>query len=463
MKVLSRVFIAAGTLLLTMGTAVAAGVEPGAFYLAPVVGGYTFDGKQHLDTAPVGGIRAGYNFTKYVGVEALFDYSRTEGTRSRPTTDFYRYGADALLHIFPDNRLVPYIAAGYSGMSLDDDNGNSLTRGMFDYGPGVKYFISDAWALRGDFRHLVFKANDYDTNDKRTHSNYEYTLGLMYSFGAPKAAPVAAPVVAPAPAPVPEPAPAPAPAPVVTPPPAPADADKDGVIDSLDNCPGTPAGVQVDQNGCPLDADKDGIADYLDKCPGTPAGVQVDQNGCPLDSDKDGVADYLDKCPGTPAGVKVDQDGCPLDTDGDGVADYLDKCPDTAKGTRVKADGCPELETLSMSLNIQFATGRNEIQARYADEIRKVADYMKKYPSVKGVIEGHTDNVGSAAANLKLSQRRADAVRDYLVKKFGIAAERLSAKGYGMTRPVADNGTPEGKQQNRRITAVLDSVTVEKK
>ncbi|WP_243373646.1 OmpA family protein [Geotalea sp. SG265] len=427
MKVLNRVLAAAGILLLSVGTASAAGVEPGAFYLSPIVGGYTFDGKQHLDTQPVGGIRAGYNFTKHLGAEALFDYTRTEGTRDIPTTDFYRYGADALLHFFPDNRLVPYIAAGYSGMSLDSKDGTKLTRGIFDYGPGVKFFINDTWALRGDFRHLIFK------NEDRSFSNYEYNLGLVYSFGAAKEpAPVAKAEPAPAPAPVPAPAPAPAPAPVVAPPPAPVDSDNDGVIDSLDKCPGTPAGVQVDKDGCPVDSDKDGVPDYLDKCPGTPAGVQVDKDGCPVDSDNDGVPDYLDKCPGTPA------------------------------GTKVKADGCPEMETLSMSLNIQFATGKNDIQPKYDKEIRKVADYMKKYPTVKGVIEGHTDNVGSAAANMKLSQRRADAVRSYLVKKFGIAPDRLTAKGFGMTRPIADNTTEEGRQQNRRITAVLDSVTVEK-
>lgn len=461
MKVFNRMVVAAASLLIAVGTASAAGVEPGAFYLSPIVGGYTFDGKQHLDTQPVGGIRAGYNFTKYLSAEALFDYTRTEGTRSIPETDFYRYGADALLHLFPDNRLVPYIAAGYSGMSLDSKDGSKLTRGIFDYGAGVKYFITDAWALRGDFRHLVFR------NDDRSFSNYEYTLGLLYSFGAPKEpAPVAKAEPAPAPAPVPEPAPAPAPAPKPEPVPAPvvppADADHDGVIDAQDRCPDTPAGVQVDANGCPLDSDKDGVADYLDKCPGTPAGVQVDTNGCPLDADKDGVADYLDKCPGTPAGVAVDSNGCPLDSDGDGVFDYLDKCPGTPKGTKVNTDGCPELETLTMSLNIQFATGKSDIQHKYDAEIKKVADYMQKYPSVKGVIEGHTDNVGSAASNQKLSQRRAESVREYLVKKYGIAPGRLTAKGYGLSRPVADNATEAGRQQNRRITAVLDSVTVEK-
>ncbi|WP_243689520.1 thrombospondin type 3 repeat-containing protein [Geotalea toluenoxydans] len=98
----------------------------------------------------------------------------------------------------------------------------------------------------------------------------------------------------------------------------------------------------------------------------------MDKDGCPVDSDKDGVADYLDKCPGTPAGVQVDQDGCPVDSDGDGVADYLDKCPGTPKETKVKADGCPDLETLSMSINVQFATGKNDIQPNMPAKSRKL-------------------------------------------------------------------------------------------
>jgi outer membrane protein OmpA-like peptidoglycan-associated protein len=126
----------------------------------------------------------------------------------------------------------------------------------------------------------------------------------------------------------------------------PLDSDKDGVTDNLDKCPGTPAGVAVDKDGCPLDSDGDGVPDYLDKCPGTPAGVKVDKDGCPLDSDNDGVTDNLDKCPGTPAGVKVDKDGCPLDSDGDGVPDYLDKCPGTPIGVKVDKDGCPPVVTV---------------------------------------------------------------------------------------------------------------------
>ncbi len=121
----------------------------------------------------------------------------------------------------------------------------------------------------------------------------------------------------------------------------PKDADGDGVTDNLDRCPNTPAGTPVDAAGCPRDSDGDGVTDLADKCPNTPAGTAVDTTGCPKDSDMDGVADALDKCPNTPAGTPVDAKGCPRDSDGDGVADTLDKCPNTPAGTAVDASGCP--------------------------------------------------------------------------------------------------------------------------
>jgi OOP family OmpA-OmpF porin len=107
-------------------------------------------------------------------------------------------------------------------------------------------------------------------------------------------------------------------------------------------------------------------------------------------------------------------------------------------------------------MHIEVDIDRALIRPEYRDEIAKVGDFMKKYPSTTAVIEGHTDNVGSYQHNMDLSQRRAQAVVDYLVDNFGIDRSRLSAKGYGFTRPVADNATQEGKQKNRRIEAVID-------
>jgi OmpA-OmpF porin, OOP family len=182
----------------------------------------------------------------------------------------------------------------------------------------------------------------------------------------------------------------------------------------------------------------------------------------PLDSDGDGVPDYLDKCPDTPKGVTVDKDGCPLDSDGDGVPDYLDKCPGTPKGVKVDKDGCPfpeaPPEKVSMTLKIEFDTAKSDIKEKYHNEIKQVADFMNRYPQTKTVIEGHTDNVGSVTSNVKLSQSRANSVRAYLIEKFGIDKDRIQAIGYGPKKPVASNATAEGKQKNRRVEAVIETV-----
>ena len=425
--------------LLAIATAASAGNTAGSFSISPVIGGISYSGRQHLETAPLYGLRAGYNFTKALGIEALFDYSATEVTHSNDrNADFYRYGGELLYHFFPDNKFVPYVAAGYAGYNFKGNvpaGANSKTKGAADYGLGAKYFLNDKVALRGDVRHLIYEKS-------RTLHAIEYTVGLYLPFGG------ATPAVAPVAAPVPEPAKLAEPAPL--------DSDNDGVPDTLDKCPGTPAGVQVDKDGCPIDSDRDGVPDYLDKCPGTPEGVKVDSVGCPIDSDHDGVPDYLDKCPGTPEGVKVDGVGCPIDSDKDGVPDYLDKCPGTPEGTKVDKDGCPLTAAKLCSptvLNVKFDTNKSDIKPQYHDELKKVGDFLNDFPTVKGVIEGHTDSVGSKAKNMKLSQRRADSVRNYLVKTYKIAPERLTAKGFGPTKPVASNKTAAGKQLNRRIEA----------
>ena len=115
-------------------------------------------------------------------------------------------------------------------------------------------------------------------------------------------------------------------------------------------------------------------------------------------------------------------------------------------------------QRLCMGLQVEFDTGRADIKSQYHDEIAKVADYMKRYPDTTGVIEGHTDNVGTPEHNMKLSQQRAESVVTFLVDKFGIDRSRLTAKGYGSTRRIAYNTTAEGRQQNRRIDAVIDCV-----
>ncbi|NPA87608.1 MAG: OmpA family protein [Epsilonproteobacteria bacterium] len=198
------------------------------------------------------------------------------------------------------------------------------------------------------------------------------------------------------------------------------------------------------------DSDLDGVPDNLDKCPNTPHGVKVNKYGCPIDSDHDGVPDYLDKCPNTPAGVKVDKFGCPIDSDHDGVPDYLDRCPNTPKGITVNKNGCP----VSFNFDITFDCCSAKIKPQYMEKIKEFAEFLKENPAYKAEIQGYTDNTGSKTYNIVLSQKRAKAVYDALIK-LGISKDRLSWAGYGPANPIAPNNTPEGREKNRRVVAKL--------
>ena len=234
------------------------------------------------------------------------------------------------------------------------------------------------------------------------------------------------------------------------------DGDGDGVPDHIDECPDTPKGVEVDAVGCPIDSDGDGVPDYLDKCPGTPEGVEVDAKGCPVDSDGDGVPDALDKCPGTPTGVKVDAKGCPIDSDGDGVPDYLDKCPGTPMGVPVDDTGCP-IAGIEVAGDEWFVRGqvlfdlnRATIKPEAAEVLLRVANFLRKNQQYTVEIQGNTDSTGPLAWNMKLSEMRAKAVKSYLVTN-GVAAERLTVKGFGPNEPLAPNNTVDGRAKNRRV------------
>lgn len=136
-----------------------------------------------------------------------------------------------------------------------------------------------------------------------------------------------------------------------------------------------------------------------------------------------------------------------MDTDGDGIADPMDKCAGTPAGLMVDKKGCP----ISLTLAIEFDVDKADIKPRYQSELKRGADFIRKYPASRILIAGHTDSTASNAYNLELSQRRADSVRSYLISNFGINAKRLEAKGYGETFPIADNATPQGRQRNRRV------------
>jgi outer membrane protein OmpA-like peptidoglycan-associated protein len=262
------------------------------------------------------------------------------------------------------------------------------------------------------------------------------------------------------------------------------DKDKDGVCDpwvgekhqeakyaavckGIDKCPDK-AGPAENQ-GCPdTDRDNDGVVDRLDKCPDDSGPAY--NNGCPdPDKDKDGVCDPwvaekhqeakyasackgIDKCPDK-AGP-AENNGCPdTDRDNDGVVDRLDKCPDQAGPAETQ--GCPpktkEITRGQLILKgVNFESGKAILKANSYAVLDQIAESLREWSEVKIEIQGHTDKAGTAAKNLELSQKRAETVRQYLIDK-GIAADRLTAVGYGPDRPIASNKTAAGRALNRRV------------
>ena len=225
------------------------------------------------------------------------------------------------------------------------------------------------------------------------------------------------------------------------------DTDNDGIADKDDACPEV-AGIRK-FNGCP-DTDNDGIIDGEDDCPNE-AGP-ASNKGCPLpDMDGDGVLDKDDRCPNV-AGTAANK-GCP-DTDQDGVVDIDDKCPKTAGPA--SNNGCPEIkkedkEILEFAVqNVNFATGKATLLPASKSVLDQIVTIMQKYPDYSLRVEGHTDSVGNAESNQKLSEARAASCVTYIVSK-GVAASRISSIGYGESKPIADNKYKAGRDENRRV------------
>ena len=437
-------------LLLALLTAAHAGVTAESFSVSPFVGGYSFLGREHLETAPVFGVRAGYNFTKNFGTEAVFDYARTEDSDlNRGDLSNYNYHLDALYHFMPSGPLVPYLAAGYGGQTRESHFDGERTFGAFNYGGGVKYFLRENLALRGDLRGFVMNHDDHSYHD------IEYTVGVDFLFGGvkPMAAVAAQPEPQPQEAPL-EPVPAQEPSP-----------------GHFKYCITLHGEFDIDRALIRPEY-RDEVArvgDFMKKYPTTSAVIEghtdnVGDAQYNLDLSQrraEAVVNYLVEN----MGIERSR----LSAKGYGMSrPVADNSSDEGrqKNRRIEAiiDCAFDVkevqppERLCIFLVIDFDTGKSDIKPQYHDEIAKVGDYMKNYPTTTAVIEGHTDNVGSDEVNMQLSLARAQATVDYLVQNFGIDRSRLAAKGYGSTRRIAYNSTPEGRAKNRRVDAVIDCV-----
>jgi len=392
------------------------------------------------DTGGIFGLRLAYNLNEWIGVEGEGALSPTR-TRNDTTRDnILVYRLQVIGTFLHSGYVRPFALVGFGGMSAfpgtyNSEDGQWFPRGrdtdpFFHVGIGAKFPITDMYGLRLDGRGMappVFfhKYLSFPTSGGEsgwTGFDYEVLLSAYIGFGAEKAPP---------------PAPKPAPAPVVD-----KDTDGDGIPDSIDKCPNEPEdkdGFQ-DEDGCPdPDNDGDGILDKDDKCPNEPEdkdGFQ-DEDGCPdPDNDGDGIPDVNDKCPNEPETVNGYQDD--------------DGCPDEVPAALKKFTGVIQ--------GINFATGSAKITKDSYKVLDKAVQVLVDYPDVRMEIGGHTDNVGKDEYNKELSQKRAESVKEYLVGK-GISADRLTAVGYGMEKPLTSNKTKADKAKNRRTEFSLISGT----
>jgi OOP family OmpA-OmpF porin len=386
-----------GVMLLAGASGVSAQntIEQG-LYVTPSAGYYMFDSDNdnQTDDAPLYGLTLGYQINKYFGVEGSYFRLDSEVTpkderryikddkgnyilnsTGRLTTvgqfggkfsdqkvanshTYYAEGDDVSVDVYGVNLVFslgisgpvsPYLAVGYTRLDSDTELSES-NDDMMDVALGAKYFVTPNVYVQGDVRAL----HSWDNED----TDYSAGLGVGYLIGTPA---TAAPVVDKAPPPE-----------------------------------ETPAPVETD-------SDNDGVPDSRDKCPNTPAGEQVDADGCPV---------------GLPGGQKE----------------------------------------VSITLEVLFDTNKAVVKPQYLPNVEKLAQFMRDYPNTSADIEGHTDSKGTNDLNKRLSQRRADSVRETLISQFGIDANRLRAVGYGEERPIADNNTAAGRQQNRRVVAVITAV-----
>ena len=347
-------------------------------------------------------------------------------------------GLDALYFFNRDASFSPYAVIGVGALATKTI-GQSVNA-MVNAGLGFETDLTDnGLALRADARYRA-DFDDYSVANQKRFGDWVFSLGLAIPLGdkvkpAALAAPVAAAVVAVAPAPA-------APA-------KPADSDGDGIVDNQDRCPDSPAGTKVNAQGCELDSDGDGVVDSKDRCPSSAAGTKVNAQGCELDSDGDGVVDSQDSCPTSPAGAKVNAQGCEIDSDSDGVIDSQDRCPNSKANAKVDSNGC-EIPEVIILKGVNFETSSDRLTSNSIGILNGVAETLSHRSEIAIEVGGYTDNRGTAAANQKLSQKRAQAVANYLISR-GVKAGQLTAKGYGAASPVADNKTEAGRAQNRRV------------
>jgi OOP family OmpA-OmpF porin len=393
----------------------------------------------HLANSAFFGLRLGYMFTDVIGAEVEGGLIPTETTGPQGTVVFDVWNLTVRGDVIgqfrasnPSNKILPFVLVGGGLMNVvdigttDDSLWDKGDQKWLAYaGVGAKYRAGGNWGVRLDARVYLVPAMESGVTQ-----DFEILLSLYKAFG------VQAPVVE---------------TKKEEPKTGADDPDNDGVVGDADKCAGEPE-------------DKDGFQD---------------EDGCPdADNDADGIADATDKCAGEPEDKDnfQDEDGCPdLDNDGDGVPDAADKCadqPETMNGVD-DGDGCPDevpaklSAVMGVAAGVSFKVNTADLLPASNKTLDKVAAALTEFATVKVEVAAHTDDQALKAGgkfpdNEALSQARAEAVKQYLVKK-GVAEDRIVAKGYAATAPVQDPAGLTGaklaaaRKANQRVEIKLVS------
>ncbi len=396
-----------------------------------VFGGVFFPAKEHnlrnerfphhrYQRSPELGARIGWYPLSFLGIEGDAMAARSKVKSDKKRALIFGGGGQLVLQA-PLPYVVPFLAGGVGKLGAIGESVGYDTDIAWHFGLGAKVALTQALSLRVDGRdNLTAKQG----GGGQAHS-LEVMLGLSAVIERSRKQP----------------------------PPPPADTDHDGVLDRDDKCP---AELGVAPSGCPADSDGDSVLDRDDYCP-KEAGPAP--KGCPIidtDPDKDGVPLPCDACPDE---IGVKPDGCPIrDTDGDGIFDDKDKCPkepETKNGFE-DTDGCPDTipekikKFTGVVEGIFFDQGKATIRKQSTKVLAGAVNVLKEFPSISVEISGHTSSEGDKAFNQKLSQDRADSVKQWLVD-LGIPSDRIKTRGVGPDEPIADNKTGAGRAKNRRI------------
>jgi OmpA-OmpF porin, OOP family len=390
-------------------------IRPGDFSVSPFIGGFLFEGNQDLEHRPVYGLRLGYDFTRNWGIEGVFDYVGTNYKATDSTTDVFNYRLEGLYYILPGSRLVPFVAAGVGLMSIDSkDDAIDRHRASFDYGAGLKYSLTERLSLRADVRHVLTFGSVYN--------NLEYTLGLSFSFGGPKARAESTGAAVQMPAEVQPPL-------------------------NLKAAPVSDSQINLDWNAAT------GAARY-----------KIYRDGAYL------AATEATSAPDT--GLTANTRYCytvsAIDEMNRESGQSNQACAVTLAAPAVMQEQKTEAAAISEKPHeledIHFDFDKYNLKADAREILSRHARWLNenKDVSLAIIVEGHADERGTATYNIALGERRANEAAKYLIG-MGIDARRIKTISYGFERPLDPRHNEEAWAKNRRAHFVVSDQNAAKK